>query len=433
MGGTVFFIMLPAFCACLVLVGIHSYLGIHVIKRKVIFVDLALAQIAAMGTTIAFLFGIPPSTPQAYWFSLVLTAIGALIFSLCRVRSDKVPQEAVIGLVYAISAAIGIIIIDKAPQGASHLKHILIGSILWVKWETIIKAAIVYFLVGVFHYIFRAKFILISEQPALAWESGISVRFWDFLFYLSFGVVITHSVGTAGVLLVFVFLIAPAIMAIMVTDKWSYQLLIGWSMGFVVSVIGMGIAYQADLSAGPTVITVYGAVLLIMVTIYYHLQAQSLSRAFLKTAGVICLFAMLLLGIFFMGKYLKFNVSHNKIEIHNHEVNDEIQKIQEFDETDLADYLTWQMDVEKLKQLFSNTDDPGIQTIIIQRILTLSPRDGAKVILQFIKTDPPEYFLQDLFTNIQSLNETELRLNTDKSLKDPINQQRIYEWVKKFK
>ena len=148
-------IMAPAFFECLILVGIHSYLGIHVIKRKVIFVDLALAQVAALGTTLGFLFGIMPGTTGAYWFSLGFAILGAAIFSLSRFRHEKIPQEAIIGLVYALAAAIAILVIDKAPHGAEHIKELLTGSILWVKWKTIFHAALVYAGVGLFHFIFR--------------------------------------------------------------------------------------------------------------------------------------------------------------------------------------------------------------------------------------------------------------------------------------
>ena len=151
-------IMAPAFFECLILVGIHSYLGLHVIRRKVIFVDLALAQIAALGTTVGFLFGIMPDTTGAYWFSLLFTFIVAGVFSISRIRHEKIPQEAVIGLAYAIAASVAILVIDKAPHGAEHIKEILTGSILWVKWETIRDAAIVYSFVGIFHFIFRKQF-----------------------------------------------------------------------------------------------------------------------------------------------------------------------------------------------------------------------------------------------------------------------------------
>ncbi|HFB67349.1 MAG TPA: metal ABC transporter permease, partial [Calditrichae bacterium] len=267
--------MLPAFAECLVLVGIHSYLGIHVIKRKVIFVDLSLAQIAALGTTVAFLFGLSPQSEGAYWFSLGFTMLGAAIFSLSRFKNEKIPQEAVIGLVYALAAAIAILVVDKAPHGAEHIKEIMTGSILWVQWPTIIKAAIVYALVGGFHFLFRDRFILISNNPEAAYARGINVRFWDFLFYLSFGIVITHSVNTAGVLLVFVFLVVPAIATMMITDKLWLQLVIGWTMGTLVSVIGLALSYYLDLPSGPTVVTTYGLVLLVLSLVLYIVRAEN--------------------------------------------------------------------------------------------------------------------------------------------------------------
>ena len=159
-------LMVLPFLECLVLVGIHSYLGIHVIKRKVIFVDLALAQIAALGMIVALFAGLRPHTIEAYVFSLLFTFIGAAVFSLTRLRDEKIPQEAVIGLVYALAAAVTVLVIDRAPHGAEHIKEILTGSILWVKWETIAVSAVVYAAVGVFHFAFRHRFFLISESPA---------------------------------------------------------------------------------------------------------------------------------------------------------------------------------------------------------------------------------------------------------------------------
>ena len=277
-------IMAPAFFECLILVGIHSYLGLHVLRRKVIFVDLALAQIAALGTTVGFLFGIMPDAIGAYWFSLMFTFIGAGVFSISRIRHEKIPQEAVIGLTYAIAASVAILVIDKAPHGAEHIKEILTGSILWVKWETIRNAAIIYSFVGIFHFIYRKQFILISENPDEAYKKGMNVRFWDFLFYVSFGVVITHSVGTAGVLLVFVFLVVPAITSMLITDVLWKQLIIGWTMGIVVSVLGLYLSYVADLPSGPTVVSFYGLMLIIVALYLYIYRAEMRKKAMIKVA-----------------------------------------------------------------------------------------------------------------------------------------------------
>lgn len=257
-------ILLPAFCECLVLVGIHAYLGIHVIKRQIIFVDLAIAQIAALGALVAFLFGIEPHTFVSYWFSLGLVTIGAAIFAVCRFSGSKVPQEAIIGLVYAVAAAIAILLIDKAPHGAEQLKDILTGSILWVQWKSIAIAAAVYSAVGVVHYFCRERFMLISSDPEAARQKGLNIRAWDFLFFFLFGVVITLSVDVAGVLIVFVFLVAPAIVAVSVTDRLFGQLLIGWGLGLVVTIIGLSASYLWDLPTGPAIIACYAAIIVLM-------------------------------------------------------------------------------------------------------------------------------------------------------------------------
>ncbi len=287
MNSGVLSIMIPAFVECLVLVGIHSYLGIHVIKRKVIFVDLALAQIAALGATVGFLFGMMPSSLAGFIFSMVFTFIGAGVFALTRLRNERIPQEAVIGLVYAIAAAVAILVIDKSPHGAEHIKDLLTGTILWVQWPAIIVSAVAYAFVGLFHFIFRRQFIMISEDPEAAFDAGMWVRFWDFLFYVSFGFVITLSVRTAGVLLVFVFLVAPAITAVMLTNRWRYQLIVGWVMGTLVSSCALYLSYVLDLPSGPTVVAFYGIVLLIVSLGVFVLQADQRNRAILKlTLGV---------------------------------------------------------------------------------------------------------------------------------------------------
>src|SRR5437870_7501399 len=156
------FLLLP-FLTGLVLTGIHAYLGVHVVERGVIFVDLSLAQIAALGTTVAFLAGYDLHSGVSYFWSLGFTIVGAAIFALTRVhRETRVPQEAIIGIVYAVSAAAAILVMSKAPQETEHLKDMLVGNILAVNWTTIIKTAVLYALVGLFHFIFRRKFLAIS-------------------------------------------------------------------------------------------------------------------------------------------------------------------------------------------------------------------------------------------------------------------------------
>ena len=257
-------LMAAPFTACLVLVGIHAYLGLHILQRGVIFVDLALAQMAALGSTLAFLTGYELESPAAYLFSLGATFLGAAIFSLTRMRREEIPQEAIIGIVYVVAAAAGILVLDRAPHGAEHLKTLLVGSILWVTWSLVLKIAGVYVLVGLFYGVFRERFHLLSFDADEAMRRGWSVRLWDFLFYASFGLVITVSVQIAGVLLVFSFLIVPAVCATLLSGRVDARLGIGWLIGFVVSALGCAASYLVDLPTGATVVCTFGLVLLLL-------------------------------------------------------------------------------------------------------------------------------------------------------------------------
>src|SRR4029453_842825 len=180
------------FVASLILTGIHAYLGVHVVERGVIFVDLSLAQIAALGATIALLMpmsGGDPHAPSVYWVSLAFTFIGAAIFSLVRGQRSRIPQEAVIGISYAVASAASILAMSKSTSQAEHLKDMLVGNIIAVSWPDVFKTAGLYGLVGLFHYIFRKPFLAISMNHEQAEATGLNVRLWDFLFYASFGLV----------------------------------------------------------------------------------------------------------------------------------------------------------------------------------------------------------------------------------------------------
>ncbi len=262
---TVLEILLPAFVASLILTGIHAYLGVHVVERGVIFVDLSLAQIAALGTTVAYLAGHDLHSTGAWVWSLGFTFLGAAIFAVSRVhRRTRIPQEAIIGIVYAVSAAVAILVMSKATQETEHLKDMLVGNILSVTWEELLKTAVLYALVGAFHWVFRKRFLLISMNQGEAERLGWSVRFWDFLFYVSFGFVVTSSVAIAGVLLVFCFLIVPSVTAMLFAEKLGPRLAIGWTMGAAVSAGGVALSFLLDLPTGATIVATFGAMLLVL-------------------------------------------------------------------------------------------------------------------------------------------------------------------------
>jgi len=255
------------FAASLILTGIHAYLGVHVVERGVIFVDLSLAQIAALGATFALL--LPgsdgdPHAPLVYWISLGFTFVGAAVFSTIRVRHARIPQEAIIGIAYAVATAAAILAMSQATSESEHLKDMLVGNILAVSWAEVGKTAVLYGVVGLFHYVFRRKFLAISMDHGRAEESGISVRLWDFLFYASFGFVVTSSVSIAGVLLVFCYLIVPSVGAMLYAERIGRRLAIGWTMGTVVSALGIYLSLRLDLPTGATIVCTFGAVLVLM-------------------------------------------------------------------------------------------------------------------------------------------------------------------------
>ena len=259
------FLYLPLL-AGLILTGIHAYLGVHVVERGVIFVDLSLAQIAALGTTIAYLVGYELHSTMSYFWSLGFTILGAAIFAFTRVhRETRIPQEAIIGIVYAVSAAAAILAMSKAPEGTEHLKDMLVGNILTVSKHTVVETAALYAAVGVFHYIFRKKFLAISVGAHTGEAEQIPrLKLWDFLFYTSFGFVVTSSVAIAGVLLVFSYLIVPSVAAMLFARSIGKRLAIGWTMGAVVSAIGILISFQADLPTGATIVCTFGIALLLL-------------------------------------------------------------------------------------------------------------------------------------------------------------------------
>jgi zinc/manganese transport system permease protein len=263
---TLAFLAAP-FAASLILTGMHAYLGVHVVERGVIFVDLSLAQIAALGAAIAILLPFTsgdPHAPVVYWISLAFTFIGAAVFSTVRGHRARIPQEAIIGICYAVASAASILAMSKATSESEHLKDMLVGNILAVDWPEVAKTAVLYGAIGLFHYIFRHKFLAISMDHAGAADRGVSVRFWDFLFYASFGFVVTSSVAIAGVLLVFCYLIVPSVAAMLYADTVGRRLAIGWTMGTVVSAAGVYLSLVLDLPTGATIVVTFGVVLAVM-------------------------------------------------------------------------------------------------------------------------------------------------------------------------
>jgi zinc/manganese transport system permease protein len=257
-------LFLPPLVACLVIVAIHSYLGLHVIAREVIFVDLSLAQMAALGSAIAVLAGSEPDSTTAFVYALGFTSLGAAVFALTRTeRGGRVPQEALIGIVYVVASAAAILVADRTPRGGEAIKDILVGSLLWVTWADIGRLAAVYAGIGLFHWFLRHRFLTISFHPEVAQGGGWHVRGWDFLFYLSFGLVITFSVPIAGVLLVFSFLVVPAAIAFQFANRPGALAAVSWVSGILASAGGLWLSFRYDLPTGPLVVCMFGLLLVL--------------------------------------------------------------------------------------------------------------------------------------------------------------------------
>src|SRR6476646_8996200 len=253
--------------ASLIIAGIHAYLGLHVVERGVIFVDLSLAQIASLGAAIAVWQGADPHDPIVYWMSLGFTLIGALIFSMVKAQKAKVPQEAFIGISYAVASAAVILTLSKATGESEHLRDMLVGNIVAVQWPEVWTTGAMYLGLGIFHYIFRRRFLEISMDSQAAAARGVPVRFWDFLFYASFGLVVTRSVAIAGVLLVFCYLIVPSVGGMLYSAHIGRRLAIGWVMGVIVSMLGMYLSVRLDLPTGATIVCTFGIVLALMAVV----------------------------------------------------------------------------------------------------------------------------------------------------------------------
>ncbi len=263
------------FAVCLILAGIHCYLGLHVVSRGVIFVDLALAQVAALGGAVGMLVGYDLHGPGGYVFSLGFAFLGATIFAVARFRDERVPQEAIIGITYAVASAAAVLILDRSPHGTEEVKAMLLGNILFTDWPAVWKTFWIYLGVAVIHFFCRHRFFLISTDLAEARRKGWKIWLWDLVFYATFGLVVTSSVRIAGVLLVFTYLVVPAVCAVLFCDRLALRLIVGWALGFIGSAIGLYLSFSMDLPTGASIVTVFGLLTLLSLLLHRLVRAET--------------------------------------------------------------------------------------------------------------------------------------------------------------
>jgi zinc/manganese transport system permease protein len=254
--------------ACLILPPLLVYLGLHVVKREVIFVDLALAQVATLGTCVALLLGYHFDDRNTFWISLVVTFLGAALFSWSRRRQrGHVPQEAIIGITFVVAAAGVILMLSRVAGGKEELEHLLTGDILNVTAGEVGQRAGLFAALAMFYATFHPKFALISSDPEAAFTQGLSVRLWDFLFYAAFALVVVSFVRVAGVLLTFAYLIVPAVCAVMLADRWGARLVIGGALASIASLVGLFASYRLDLPTGAAIVCACGLLLVVVAAV----------------------------------------------------------------------------------------------------------------------------------------------------------------------
>jgi len=263
----IFTLWLWPLLALLVLPGLLVYLGLHVVERGVIFVDLALAQVAALGVAVAILMGADPAHDAlAYLMALFFTFAGAAIFALTRFRHVRVPQEAIIGIVYIVSAAASVIVLSKTAEGDEAIKNLLVGNILLVTKSAVLKTFALFVVISLFHIVFRRRFMQLSFDLEGSLAQGLNPKLWDFLFYVTFGFVVTSFVQIAGVYLVFSYLIVPAVCGALLSAHITARLAIGWAVALFAGVSGLLLSTQwraMDLPTGPTIVCMFGLLLVL--------------------------------------------------------------------------------------------------------------------------------------------------------------------------
>jgi zinc/manganese transport system permease protein len=274
-----------ALIASLVLAGIHAYLGFHIVRRGVIFVDLALAQMAALGVALALVLNVHENEHLTYALALGMTFVGATVFAWLRGQEQRnVPLEAFIGIVFATAQAAVFLVLEKSPSGPEHLKETLAGTLFTVAPAHVRDTAVLYAVIGVAHFLLRRPFFEITNDPRGAEARGRKLFWWDLAFYAMFGLVVTSSVQIAGVLLVFGFLVIPAVAGLLATERPGLALVVGWVFGFAGSLAGLWGSIRFDLPAAPSILVSLTLLLFVLGTAV-ALWKRSRETAWRTSAG----------------------------------------------------------------------------------------------------------------------------------------------------
>ena len=271
--------------AAIVFTGIHTWFGLQVLRRNVVFADLALAQISALGATVGVVAGHAVGSPAGYGYTLLFTAVGAVLLTVSRGLAKSARQEAFIGVLYVVATAATVLVVDRSPQGAEHVKKMLVGGILSVNASEVWHFIVLYSAIGVLHWFIRRPLLAAADNAARPQAAGMTA-FWDLVFYLSFGLVVTSSVGVAGVLLVFCFLIVPALIGTLFSSRIGVALTIGWAAGAVASAAGIFGSFLIDAPTGALTVVAFAAVLILAGAVRALVTAPSDERSRNRQIGL---------------------------------------------------------------------------------------------------------------------------------------------------
>lgn len=418
------------FLACLVMLAILCYIGIHVLKREVIFIDIALAQIAAVGAIAAHvIFHIHGHSVYAHALSLGSTLVAAAFFAIVRRRVEQIPLEAVIGVSYAVSAAAALFLVGVAPGGHVHVQEMLAGSILWATWSDVLWSTLVFAAVGVCFYLFRKPFRTISDNYEEAVASGYNTLAWDFLFYALVGVVITTAVRTAGVVVVFTFLIIPATLSAVFTSGWAGRLTVACIAGAVSAVLGLFFAERYDFSVGPAIALFLSAGLIVIGL----LRLARVAR--IVTAAVWLVIAVALGGWFTAGSIARGSGSAGgfgdapsaSAVTHSHVHGDDLAHAQEEEveaENDQfdPDRIASLSDVGLLESLYARATDADERCRIACRMLEVDVASGGRMTIAFLSEDPPLLFRVTVVDKLEEVVGRVVEYDIEQPFAAPSNQ-----------
>ena len=387
-----------ALLMCLALAAMMAYLGIHVLKREIIFIDIALAQLAAVGAIVAHLvFHAHEGSALSFLVAFAFVLLAAAFYAFARRKVAQIPVEAVIGVSYAITAAGALFLVGVAPGGHLHVQHMLAGSILWVTWRDVLVCAAAFAAVGGLFRLFRGPLTKLSDDYDGAVREGLNVVLWDFVFYALCGLVITFAVRVSGIVVVFALLIIPATISALFSSGWRTRLLAAWAAGAVASVLGLLFAYRLDFSMGPSVAAFLGLELALA-----GIRSLRPSKAYALAAagGLVALFAGLVLAGPVAGLQPTTPLEADTVEVHVHEAHAHEAHDREAgkERRDFASLVERADDAATLSRLFAEAPDEDSRSEVTVRALLLGTdaerRTGVRLALEFLSTDPPLFFRQ---------------------------------------